>query len=204
MSSVVPTIYFVDDDASFLRAMARLLRVSGHAVQTYSSAEAFLTQHGAEARGCVLVDLRMTGPSGLELQASLATCENPLPVVFLTGHGDIPTSVRAMKQGAEDFLTKPVQKTALLEAVDRALRRDGEAHAQRERLCALRGRYEALTPREREVMAAMVQGGLNKEIAGDLGATERTIKAHRAKVMEKMQARSPAELGAMAQAMGLS
>jgi two-component system response regulator FixJ len=198
-SSATPIVHLVDDDASMLVALSRLLTVAGYAAQTFPSAAHFLAGRRPEARGCLIVDLRMPGMSGLELQAQVAAGPNPLPVVFLTAHGDIPTSVHAVKGGAEDFLTKPVSKDALLGAVDRALARDAEAFAQRQRRNDLRERLDSLTRREREVLAGLLAGKLNKEIAADLGTTERTVKAHRASIMEKLRAQSPAELGLIAQ-----
>jgi FixJ family two-component response regulator len=197
-----PVVYVVDDNASMLRALSRLLTLAGCAVQTFVSATEFLARHGPQNRGCVVADLRMPAVSGLELQAALARSGNPLPVIFLTGHGDIPTSVHAMKRGAEDFLTKPVQERKLLAAVERALARDADAFKRRAHQQELLRHFELLTPREREVLAQVVAGKLNKQIAADLGAAERTIKAHRASVMEKLQVHSPAELGRIAQELG--
>ena len=202
--SAKPTIYLVDDDPSLLRAVSRLLTASDHAVETFASAREFLRRHEATNRGCVIVDLQMPGQSGLDLQAALAKSGNPLPVIFLSGHGDIPISVRAMKNGAEDFLAKPVRKEALLAAVKRALAHDAAMSMQRAHQRELQRHLDLLTPREREVLAHMLAGKLNKEIAADLNTTERTIKAHRASVMEKMQAQSPAELGRIAQEAGIT
>jgi FixJ family two-component response regulator len=202
--SPLATVFVVDDDASTLRALSRLLAVTGHAVQTFASATDFLARHVPTDRGCVVADLRMPGISGLDLQSALAHGGNPLPVIFLTGHGDIPTSVHAMKDGAEDFLTKPVRKDDLLAAVKRALARDAEAFERRARQGELRQRFELLTPREQEVLTHVIAGKLNKEIAAGLGAAERTIKAHRASIMEKLQVQSPAELGRLAQEAGFS
>src|SRR5207244_7170247 len=155
------------------------------------------------ARGCIILDLRMPGVSGLDLQQSLARLEERLPIIFLTGHGDIPASVRAMKAGAVDFLTKPVRREALLSAVKNALDVDAKGRAARVVLRELRDRYENLTPREREVLAHVVSGRLNKQIASDLGAAERTIKAHRASIMEKLGVQSVAELVRLAQELGI-
>jgi FixJ family two-component response regulator len=201
--AVNPTVYVVDDDPSILRALSRLLILTGHTVQTFASATDFLAQHHSTNRGCVVADLRMPGPSGLDLQSALARSGNPLPVVFLTGHGDIPTSVHAMKGGAEDFLTKPPRKEALLAAVERALARDVVAREQQSHLRELHRRFELLTPREREVLTQVIAGRLNKEIAADLGTAESTVKAHRASIMEKLQAHSPPELGRITQELGL-
>lgn len=197
------TVFVVDDDPSFRRAIARLLTASGYAVETFASAREFLERLQPEQRGCALVDLRMPDSGGLELQAALSRSPNPLPVIFLTGHGDIPTSVHAMRGGAEDFLTKPIQKDAVLDAVGRALVRDAEERTSREQARDLAQRFRTLTPREREVLAFVAAGLLNKEIATELGTTERTVKAHRASLMDKMRAGSSAELGRLAQELGL-
>ena len=156
MSESAPVVYVVDDDASFLTAVSRLLRAAGYAVRTFSRPEEFLSQLG-EAPGCVIADLQMPGLSGLDLQDALARAGHMLPVIFLTGHGDIPTTVRAMRQGAEDFLTKRTPKEDLLEAVKRALARDAAQRAERARLRELRARFDALTPRERDVLRHVVQ-----------------------------------------------
>ena len=198
-----PTVFIVDDDASFLTAVARLLRATGHAVQTFSSASDFLHSLPAAGAGCVVADLQMPGMSGLELQAALARTDNPLPVLFLTGHGDIPASVRAMRQGAEDFLTKWAPKEELIAAIQRALVRDAEERAQRTRLEGLRARFSPLTPREREVLAHVLSGQLNKQIAGDLGIDERSVKRHRTSLMLKLQVQSVAELARLVQEAGL-
>jgi len=200
-----PTIIrVVDDDASFRNAISRLVRAGGYAVQTFASAREFLQSAHTDVPGCVLLDLRMPGPSGLDLQRTLAQSENPLPIVFLTGHGDIPTSVRAVRAGADDFLTKPVQKEVLFPAIERALARDAQEREMRARRRELRARFDALTPREREVLAHVLRGQLNKQIAGDLGASERTIKAHRANLMAKLQVESVAELAHLAHEAGIS
>ena len=196
------TVSVVDDDASLLRALSRLLTLAGYTVQTFASAREFLAQHRPQARGCVVADLRMPDVSGLELQAALARSGNPLPVIFLTGHGDIPTSVHAMQRGAEDFLTKPVKKEDLFRAVERALAHDAAAFEQHAHQRELQQQIEMLTAREREVLSQVIAGKLNKEIAASLGAAERTIKAHRASIMEKLQVHSPAELGRIAQEAG--
>jgi two-component system, LuxR family, response regulator FixJ len=203
-SVVQAIVYVVDDDASMLRALSRLLTLKGHAVRTFASATEFLAQHQPTDRGCVVADLRMPGPSGLDLQSALARSGNPLPVVFLTGHGDIPTSVHAMRGGAEDFLTKPPRKEDLLAAVERALARDVAAFEKQAHQRELHERFQSLTQHEREVLTHVIDGKLNKEIAADLGASERTIKFRRARIMEKMQAQSPAELGRLAQEAGFS
>jgi FixJ family two-component response regulator len=190
-----PIIYLVDDDPSFLRALSRRLRAADYQVETFGSAEEFLTRRRSDAAGCAVLDLQMPGPGGLELQEALAQAEEPLPVVFLTAHGDISSSVHAMKRGAVDFLTKPVRGDELLDAVQRALARGAAARETQRQKREWGARYESLTPREREVFALVVKGLLNKQIADVLGARERTVKAHRAQVMRKMGVQSPAELG---------
>ena len=204
MNSAKPVIHIVDDDASFRNAVSRLVRTGGHEVRCYPSAVEFLATAPGALPGCVLVDLHMPGPSGLDLQHALAKAEHPLPIIFLTGHGDIPISVQAMREGAEDFLTKPVKKETLFAAIERALARDAQERGQRARRRELRARFDALTPREREVLAHVLTGQLNKQIAGDLDASERTIKAHRANLMAKLQVQSVAELVHLAQEAGMS
>jgi FixJ family two-component response regulator len=187
-------IHVVDDDDSLRTALARLLRASGFETRCYKSAGEFLLAERPDAPGCVILDLRMPGPTGIELHLRLAEDPHPLPVVFLTGHGDVATCVRAMKAGAVDFLTKPVRREELLGAVVAALARDAEERKARGRVSDLQQRFETLTSREREVLALVVTGRLNKEIAGALGNSERTVKAHRAHIMDKMRAGSIAEL----------
>ena len=194
MNAPVPIVRIVDDDASFLTAVARMLRASGFAVKTFESAAEFLARPELDVPGCVLADLQMPGLSGLDLQEALAKEGHRLPVIFLTGHGDIPTTVQAMRRGAEDFLTKRAPKEDLLDAVKRAIDRDARDRAGRARLEALRTRFTALTPREREVLQHIVQGKLNKQIAYDLGISERTVKFHRAAIMTKLSVDSAAQL----------
>ncbi|WP_437627223.1 response regulator transcription factor [Sorangium sp. So ce1151] len=194
MAETAPTVFVVDDDPSVLRALERLLRAAGHAVEAYASPGAFLERAPSERPGCAVVDLRMPGLDGTELQEELSRRGCPLPIVFLTGHGDVPSSVRAMKAGAIDFLTKPCDDTDLLAAVARAIERDARARATLGEQQALRTRFEALTPREREVCLRVAQGLLNKQIADELGAAEKTIKVHRGRVMEKLGVESVAEL----------
>ena len=194
MGAPDPVIRVVDDDDAFRTAVSRLLHVAGYQIRVYSSAGEFLLQDEDPTPGCVLLDLRMPGPDGLELQAALARRGDPLPVIFLTAHGDVGASVRAMKGGAEDFLMKPVKRDALLAAIRGALARDANRRERREQIRAIRSRYEALSPRERSVLDHVVAGRLNKQIASAIGASERTVKAHRARVMVKMGAGSVAEL----------
>jgi len=196
-------IHVVDDDPSFRTAVMRLLRAAKYEVRGYALASEFLDSDPGAAPGCILLDLRMPGASGFEVQQSLVTMAEPLPIIFLTGHGDIPASVRAMKNGAVDFLTKPVDRETLLRAILIALERDGFERKAREILRGLRQRYETLTAREREVLAHVVGGKLNKQIAFDLGTSERTIKAHRASIMDKVGVQSVAELARIAQDLGI-
>jgi FixJ family two-component response regulator len=195
VSERAPIVHVVDDDDAVRTAVVRLLQAAGYEARGYGSAGEFLLgRSDRNAAGCVVLDVRMPGPSGLDLQEALGRLEVPLPIVFITGHGDIPMSVRAMKAGAIDFLTKPVSREALLGAVQTAIARDAERRVARARVQALRARYATLTPREREVFAGVVAGKLNRQIAVELGTAERTVKAHRAQVMEKMQVSSVAEL----------
>ena len=203
MNVTEPTVHIVDDDAPFLTATSRLLRASGFVVRTFGSASDFLTQRAEDAPGCVLTDVRMPGMNGLELQSALARSSNPLPILFLTGHGDIPSSVRAMRDGAEDFLEKRAPKAQLLEAVKRALTRDAQEREVRSRQRELSARFGTLTARELEVLGHVVQGKLNKQIAGDLGIHERTVKLHRTAITTKLRVQSVAELTRLSDEAGL-
>ena len=203
MNQDKPTVFVVDDDPSFLSSVARLLRASRFAVKTFSSAADFLAQLPMDAAGCVVADLEMPGMNGSELQEALARMPNPLPVIFLTGRGEIPDSVRAMRRGAEDFLTKLAPREALLGAVRRALDRDSQQRNERERIRGLRARFDRLTEREREVLQHVLGGQLNKQIAADLGIHERTVKLHRTAVATKLGVPSVAELSRLVQEAGL-
>ena len=204
MSDTAQTVFVVDDDVSFQTSVARMLRGSGFLVQAFSSAADFLAQRPPGARGCVVTDLQMPGMTGIELQAALAESDNPLPILFLTGQGDIPTSVKAMRHGAEDFLTKRAPSKELLAAVRRALVRDAQDRAERTRQRELHSRFRQLTPREREVLTHVLRGQLNKQIAADLGIDERSVKRHRTSLMAKLQIQSVAELGQLAVQAGFS
>jgi FixJ family two-component response regulator len=191
---LAPVIHLVDDDESFRTAVSRLLRASGYQVRTYANAGAFLISTPDKAPGCILLDLNMPGASGLELQEALTRRPDSLPIIFLSGRGDIPSTVQAMKAGAVDFLTKPVKRETLLPAIEAALERDARCRKVRQRLRTWRTRYQSLTDREREIFHHVVAGRMNKEIAAEVGAAERTVKAHRARIMEKMRVESVAEL----------
>lgn len=198
-----PLIHIIDDDSSLRLALSRLLSAAGYEVEVYESAEDFLAKERGDGIGCILLDINMPGLSGIQLQEHLMRQLSNLPIVFLTGHGDIATSVRAIKAGAEDFLAKPVAKEDLLDAVQRALQRCRESYDQASNLKEMRARMNSLTPREREVFDLLVTGMLNKQIAYQLGNTERTVKAHRHSIMEKMRVRSMAELASIASQLGI-
>jgi FixJ family two-component response regulator len=199
------TVYLVDDDAGVLRALSRLLRAKGYDVRPYSSPQVFLEEHDVALPGCAVLDVSMPGLDGLELQRALTVTNGfHRPVVFVTGKGDIPTSVRAMKAGAIDFLTKPVKDVDLFEAVSRAETRDAEMRRLHSELESMRAKVDTLTPREREVLTHVVAGRLNKQIAGDLGTVEKTIKVHRSRMMGKLGIRTMADLVRMAEKLNLT
>ena len=202
MSTQQAIIHIVDDDASFCTAISRLLKTSSYEVIIHNSATELLQRPPPADRGCILLDMKMPDLTGLQVQNRLSDIGSSLPIVFLTGYGDIGSSVRAIKGGAEDFLSKPVKKDELLEAIQRALVRYDEAQERNVRLGALRALVRTLTPREREVFSWVVRGKLNKQIAYDLGTSERTIKAHRHSMMGKLKVRSLAELVSMAERIG--
>ncbi|MFM1769886.1 MAG: hypothetical protein RJA22_2415 [Verrucomicrobiota bacterium] len=199
----VPVIHLVDDEPGLRKALGRLLQAEGLCVRVHAGAEEFLAAYEPAELSCVILDVAMPGRGGLELQQHLAQCGTPPPIVFLTGHGDIPMSVRAIKAGAVDFLTKPVDDTALLRAVRQALAEAGRQAALRSEAGAWRARLRQLTPRELEVMAGVIAGRLNKQIAAQLGVQEQTVKVHRGRVMEKMGVASVAELARGVERWGL-
>ena len=197
-------VHVIDDDASFRTAIERRLKVAGYEVETYSSAQQLLDRlPDVEKPGCILLDVQMPGLSGLELQSRLAARGSILPIIFVTGYSDTPTTVRAIKAGAEDFLTKPASSEQLIDAIERALARFNSAFNQRSERDGFRGLVATLTPRERQVFNLIVRGKINKQIAYELGTTERTVKAHRHEVMEKMQVNSLAEVVSIAERLGL-
>jgi FixJ family two-component response regulator len=203
MAASAPVIHVVDDDKPFRTALARLLKASGYEVADYESAACFLATIEHSRPGCILLDVQMPTLGGLQLQEELTKLAHAWPIIFLTGHGDIPTSVLAIKAGAEDFLTKPVPCVLLLAAIDRALVRYERLQKSDDQLGSFKSLVATLTPRENEVFALMVRGKLNKQIAFQLGTSERTIKAHRHMVMQKLNVQSFAEAVAMAERLGL-
>ena len=198
-----PTVFVVDDYAPGRRSISRLFRAAGFAVAAFASAKEFLAQFDPRTPGCLVLDLAMPAVSGLELQNILAEKGSLLPIIFLTAHGDVPKSVQAMKHGASDFLTKPVNDGELLAAVGVAIEKDRALRREQAELTEVRARLALLTPREREVLEYVVAGKLNKEIAGDLGTVEQTVKVHRGRVMQKMRVRSVAELVRLMQRCGI-
>jgi len=196
-------ILVVDDDVSVREALEGLIRSAGLRVESFASAQEFLARPPADAPGCLVLDVRLPGLSGLDLQKRLAEINLEIPIIFITGHGDIPTSVQAMKAGAVEFLTKPLADRDLLDAIQQAVKRDRAGRQRQAEIRELHRRYQSLTPREREVMQRVVSGLLNKQIAAELGISEITVKAHRGQVMRKMRADSLPNLVTMSETLGI-
>ena len=203
MMAVAPMVFVVDDDPSVRRSLTRVLASAGYTVEAFASAKEFLAREPYAGPCCLVLDVRMPGLNGLELQETLASAGRRMSIVFVTGHVDVPMSVRAMKRGATDLLTKPVDAKDLLAAIQRCVTKDVEDRGEEARVAEVRTRVKRLSPRETEVFALVVTGMLNKQIASALGISEKTIKVHRARVMEKMQARSVAELVRLADRVGV-
>ena len=199
-----PTVVVIDDDASIRKALDNLLRSVGLDVELFKSPQEFLQSDRPDRLGCIVLDVRFPGRSGLDMQREISAANTPLPIIFITGYGDIPMSVRAMKAGAVEFLTKPFRDQDLLDAVGVALEKDRTRRANEIRIAELRSRFTTLTARERQVLALVIAGRLNKQIAGELGVSEMTVKMHRRQVMRKMQAAGLAQLVRLADQLGLS
>jgi len=203
MSNIRPTVFVVDDDPAVLKGLSRLLRSAGLTTETFPSSQDFLNHYLPNTPGCLVLDVAMPGLNGLELQKALGAKGSAVPIIFLTGHGDIPMSVQAMKRGAADFLTKPVNDNELLNAIRTAIEKDRVARHARTEVAEIQQRLATLTPREHEVLEHVISGQLNKQVAADLGIVEKTIKVHRARVMEKMQAQSLVDLVRLAEKAGV-
>ena len=202
-STLVPTIFVIDDDASIRKGLSRLLRSAGYTIETFPSAEEFLRREHFDGVGCIVLDVQMPGLSGMDLQEELSKADYHMPIIFITGHGDIPMSVQAMKKGAVDFLTKPFDDKELLRAVENATEKDGQGRTEYHEVQDIRSRIESLTAREHEIFRYVITGMLNKQIALELKIAEKTVKVHRGRVMEKLGANSVAELVRLAEKGGI-
>ena len=198
-----PTVFVIDDDPSVLKGLARLLKSLGFNAETFASAELFLGREHYDGVGCIVLDVRMPGLNGMDLQDELSRADYSMPIIFITGHGNIPMSVQAMKRGAVDFLTKPFDDEELLEAVKKAIERDGTARAERAQVHDIRRRIDTLTPREHEILRYVITGMLNKQIALKLDIAEKTVKIHRGRIMEKLRVDSVADLVRLAEKAGI-
>jgi len=203
MTEVKPTVFVIDDDASVCKSLSRLLRSLGFEAETFVSAELFVERKHYDGVGCIILDVQMPGLSGMDLQEELNKADYHMPIIFITGHGDIPTSVQAMKKGAVDFLTKPFDDEELLEAVRKAIEKDRKSRADSIEVQGIRRRIDGLTPRELEVLGYVITGMLNKQIALKLDIAEKTVKVHRGRIMEKLNAGSVAELARLAEKAGI-
>jgi FixJ family two-component response regulator len=202
-STLVQTVFVIDDDASIRKSLSRLLRSADYTVETFPSADEFLRREHFDGIGCLLLDVQMPGLSGMDLQEELSKADYHMPIIFITGHGNIPMSVQAMKKGAVDFLTKPFDDKELLQTIEKAIEKDTQARAEYDESLDIRGRIELLTPRENEMLRYVITGMLNKQIGLKLGITEKTVKVHRGRIMEKLRANSVAELVRLAQKAGI-
>ena len=203
ITEVKPTVFIIDDDASIRKSLSRLLRSAGHTTETFASAEEFLGREHFNGIGCLLLDVKMPGLSGMDLQEELGQADCSMPIIFITGHGNIPMGVQAMKRGAVDFLTKPFDDEELLQAVKKAIEKDREAKTERAEVHDLGRRIELLTPREKEILRYVITGMLNKQIALKLDIAEKTVKIHRGRIMEKLRVDSVAELVRLAEKAGI-
>jgi FixJ family two-component response regulator len=203
MTASKPTVFIIDDDASVRKGISRLLRSAGYTVETFPSAEEFLRREHFDGVGCIVLDVQMPGLSGMDLQEELSKADYHMPIIFVTGHGNIPMSVQAMKKGAVEFLTKPFDDKELLRAIENAVEKDGQARTEYQEVQDIRRHIELLTAREYEIFRYVITGMLNKQIATKLNIAEKTVKVHRGRVMEKLQAGSVAELVRLAEKAGI-
>jgi FixJ family two-component response regulator len=203
MTVFKPTIFVIDDDASIRKSLSRLLRSADYTVETFPSAEEFLRREHFDGVGCIVLDVKMPGLSGMDLQEELSKADYHMPIIFITGHGNIPMGVKAMKKGAVDFLTKPFDGKELLQTVEKAIEKDRQARAEYDESLDIGRRIELLTPRENEILPYIITGMLNKQIGLKLGIAEKTVKVHRGRIMEKLRANSVAELVRLAEKAGI-